>query len=135
MQHEIKHLNEKELREFGIVTGAIVAGLFGLFIPWLLEAKMPLWPWILAAVLTVWALVAPATLQPVYRVWMRFGMLIGSVTTPLVLGIAFFVMFLPTGLIMRAFGRDPMARKLDDHAPTYRVPSHKIHAKNMERPF
>jgi len=56
MQHEIKHVNEKELREFGIVTGAIVAGLFGLFIPWLLEAKMPLWPWILAGVLGTYTL-------------------------------------------------------------------------------
>jgi hypothetical protein len=135
MQHEIRHLDRKGLREFGIVTGAIVAGLFGLFFPWLLEIELPLWPWILAAVLIGWALLAPATLQPVYRGWMRVGLLIGTVTTPLILGIAFLALFVPTGLIMRALGRDPMARELDDRIPSYRVPSHERDAKHMERPF
>ncbi|MGW8367644.1 MAG: hypothetical protein ACWGPN_03060 [Gammaproteobacteria bacterium] len=36
----------KELREFGLVTGAMVAGLFGIFFPWLLEYPWPVWPWI-----------------------------------------------------------------------------------------
>ena len=133
--HEIKELNAKELREFGIVTGAIVAGLFGLFLPWLFGAKLPLWPWVITAILVVWALVAPASLRPVYRGWMRVGLLIGSVMTPLVLRTVFFVLILPVGLVMRALRYDPMARDLDDESPSYRVPSHQPAAKDMERPF
>ena len=133
--HEIKPLNRKELREFGFVTGSIVAVLFGLFFPWLLDAAIPLWPWILAAVLAVWALVAPDSLQPVYRVWMRFGLLISTVTTPLILGLVFYVVIFPIGLIMRVVRHDPMARKLDDDVSTYRVPSRKTDAKSIERPF
>lgn len=133
--HEIKQLDAKGLREFGLVTGAIVAGLFGLFLPWLFDFGVPLWPWILAAVLSLWALIAPATLEPVYRAWMRIGLLIGLVTTPLILGAVFFVVVLPTGVLMRLFGHDPMARELDKGAGTYRVPSRRIEAKNLERPF
>lgn len=133
--HEIKHLEPKELRDFGIVTGLIVAVIFGLFFPWLLDTGFPLWPWILAGILAVWALVAPASLQPVYRGWMRFGLLISSITTPLILGLVFYVVIMPFGVVMRAIGHDPMARKIDDEIPSYRVPSRKTDAKGMERPF
>lgn len=42
--HEIPELDRKGLRQFGLVTGGIVAGLFGLLFPWLLERALPLWP-------------------------------------------------------------------------------------------
>ncbi len=133
--HEIKQLDAKGLREFGLVTGGIVAGLFGLFLPWLFDSGIPVWPWILAVILALWAIIAPNTLEPVYRVWMRIGFLTGSVTTPLILGFVFFLVVLPTALVMRLIGHDPMARQLDEGVPTYRVPSQKIEAKNLERPF
>jgi len=135
MKHEIKALDRNGLREFGIVTGAIVAVLFGLLLPWLLGTRIPLWPWVLAGTLVVWALVAPGSLGPVYRVWMRFGLLIGSVTTPLILGIVFFLLIMPMGLVMRAFGHDPLSRALDEEAASYRVPSQKTDAESIERPF
>ncbi|MCU7923846.1 MAG: sxtJ [Candidatus Thiodiazotropha sp. (ex Dulcina madagascariensis)] len=135
MMHEIVELDQKGLREFGLVTGAIVAGLFGLFFPWLLEIGTPLWPWVVGGVLSIWGLAAPLTLRPVYRLWMKFGLLLSRITTPLVLGILFFGMFVPTALIMRLFQRDPMARKLDDGTKTYRIASHKVAKETMERPF
>ena len=133
--HEIAKLDTKGLREFGLVTGGIIAVLFGLFFPWLLEYPIPLWPWILFGVLAVWALVAPDTLAPVYRGWMRFGLMLSKVTTPLILGIVFFLVVLPMGLVMRLFRRDPMARRFDSGMMSYRVPSHKRSKQHMERPF
>lgn len=133
--HEIKHLDANELREFGFVTGGIVAVLFGLFFPWLLGTGIPGWPWILATILGIWALAAPASLQPVYRGWMRFGLLVGSITTPIILGLVFFAVIMPMGLIMRAFRHDPMARDLDDEIASYRTPSRKSDSKSIERPF
>jgi len=133
--HTIPELDRKGLREFGLVTGGIVAGLFGLFFPWLLEAQIPLWPWAVAGVLAVWALVAPASLRPLYRLWMRLGLLLSRITTPLILGIVFYIVILPVALVMKVVGRDAMARKFDDKAKTYRVPSRKASPQNMERPF
>jgi len=134
--HAIPELDRKGYRDFGLVTGAIVAVLFGLFFPWLFDRPLPLWPWIVLAVLGSWGLIAPMTLRPVYKVWMKFGLFMGTyIMTPLIMFIVFYGLFMPMGLIMRMFGKDGMARKLDSTAASYRVVSTKSPAKNLERPF
>ena len=131
----IPELDRKGLRSFGITTGVIVAVLFGLFFPWLLDHAIPRWPWILCGVLATWGVVAPSSLRPVYRVWMRFGLLMSKVTTPLILGIVFYVVITPIALVRALLQRDSMARKLDERAETYRVVSKKPERENLERPF
>jgi hypothetical protein len=133
--HSIPELDRKGLREFGLVTGAIVAGLFGLFFPWVLERAFPLWPWFVLVVLGGWALAAPTTLGPVYRGWMRIGLLLGKVTTPIVTGAIFVLIVVPVGLLMKAVRRDPMCRDLDRNRQSYRVPSEHPPKDNLERPF
>ena len=138
--HAIPELDRKGYREFGLVTGAIVAGLFGLLFPFLFgkafPAEYPWWPWILFAVLGSWGLIAPMTLRPIYNVWMKFGLFMGTyIMTPLIMFIVFYGMFMPMGLVMRLFGKDGMARKLDSTAKSYRVASIKSPVKNLERPF
>lgn len=134
--HAIPVLDRKGYRDFGLVTGAIVAVLFGLFFPWLFDRALPLWPWIIFAVLGSWGLIAPMSLRPVYNVWMKFGLFMGTyIMTPLIMFIVFYGMFMPMGLLMRLFGKDAMARKLDSTAESYRVSSTKAPAKNLERPF
>ena len=135
MAHHIRELDRKGLREFGLVSGAIVGGLFGIFFPWILETAWPLWPWIIVAALWVPALVAPFWLTAVYRVWMRFGLLASRVTTPLILGIVFVVIISPMALVKRVFGQDAMARGSDESAESYRVRSKRQPAKNLEKPF
>jgi hypothetical protein len=133
--HTIPELDRRGLREFGLVTGGILAGLFGLFFPWLLEFNIPLWPWVAGGVLGLWALAAPMSLRPVYYWWMRLALLLSHVTTPIILGIVFYLLFFPVGLVMRLIGRDPMARRFDAGATTYRVPSHKSPPDQLEKPF
>jgi hypothetical protein len=133
--HDIPELDRKGLREFAFVTGGILALLFGLFFPWLLESSYPLWPWMIACVLGGWGLAAPMTLQPVYRAWMKFGLLLSRITTPLILGIVFYGLIMPMGLVMRLSGHDPMARRFDDSAESYRVKHAKAPRKNVERPY
>ena len=45
---DIPELDRAGLRKFGLTTGAIVALLFGLFLPWLFDFGLPRWPWMLA---------------------------------------------------------------------------------------
>jgi len=132
--HLIPELDRKGLREFGLVTGGILVALFGLLIPWLLGRAFPLWPWIVMAVLAVWSLAAPLSLRHVYRLWMRFGLVLSRITTPLILGIVFYLLLTPMGLLRRLFGSDPMARKFDG-SDSYRVSSRQAPRKNLERPF
>jgi hypothetical protein len=134
MDHEIKTPDRNGLREFGLVTGGIVAGLFGLFFPWLLARPVPAWPWVIAGVLGGWGLVAPQSLGAVYRGWMKFGLLMSKVTTPVIMGIVFYLVITPIGLLRRLSGRDSLLRRFDTSA-SYRVPSAKPPVKNLERPF
>jgi hypothetical protein len=133
--HPIPELDRKGLREFGLVTGGIVAVLFGLFFPWLLDRPVPRWPWVIFGVLTVMGLAAPMALNPVYRTWMKFGLLMSKVMTPLIMSIAFFLTITPIGFLMRVMGKDYMARRLDSSAKSYRVPSKATPPKRLEKPF
>jgi hypothetical protein len=80
------------------------------------------------------ALLLPASLGPVYRVWMRFADVLGWINTRIILGLVFFAVFFPIGLIMRLFN-DPMRRKMDQAIDTYRITSTPPKPENMERPF
>ena len=131
----IPDIDRQGLRNFGLSTGIIVAGLFGLFFPWVLESSFPVWPWAILGVLGIWALLAPDSLNPVYRIWMRFGLLLSKITTPIIMALVFFLVVMPFGLVLRLLGKDPMRRRFDDTATTYRIKSIKSSKENLENPF
>jgi len=135
MSNEIQTLDKRGYRKFGLTTGAIIIGLFGLLIPWLFNLNYVKWPWILGGVLLLWALLLPATLKPVYIGWMKFGNVMNWINTRIILGILFYGIFLPIGVIMRLFGKDPMHRKPDSGLSSYRVTSEHDDKNNVERPY
>ena len=135
MTMAIEKLDKQGYRKFGLTTGAILAILFGLLLPWLFGFNYPKWPWIIAGVLAALALVLPVALQPIYIGWMRFGHVMNWVNTRIILGVLFYGMFFPIGILMRLFGKDPMHRKIDDKLSSYRVISENESKNNVERPY
>ncbi|MCH9693212.1 MAG: sxtJ [Gammaproteobacteria bacterium] len=131
----IPELDRKGLREFGLVTGAILVVLFGLLIPWVFDFGYPRWPWYIAGALAALAIIVPTWLGPVYYVWMRFGLLMSKIMTPLVLGIVFFLVITPVALFMKLISRDAMARSLKKEDTTYRVEREEIAREQIERPY
>lgn len=131
----IEEPDTRGLRHFGLVTGTLIAGLFGLLLPWLLGLAGSLWPWLVGAVLVLWAWWAPASLRPVYRGWMRLALLLSRITTPLILGAVFIVLFVPMALVMKLIGRDAMARRFRPSLRSYRLPSRKPSRQDMEKPY
>lgn len=132
---DIPELDRAGLRKFGLTTGAIIAVLFGVLFPWLLAAGTILWPWILFAVLAAMALIAPMSLRLVYHGWMRFGLFMSRFTTPLIMGLVFFLAITPVALIMKILGKDSMNRQLEKNETTYRVVSNKAARGSIERPY
>ena len=135
MTHQLMEMNNKNLREFGIVTGIIVVVLFGLLLPWLLDSTYPMWPWYMLAILAAIAVVVPMALKPVYKIWMRFGLIMGWINTRIILGIVFYVLFTPIALFLKLIGKDPMQRKLDINVKSYRIESKSSPREQMEKPF
>ena len=106
-------------RSFGIQVGAVLA-IVGL---WPLAHGGPprLWALIASALLLLSAAFVPAWLQPVNRLWSRFGLLLGRVVTPLVMGLLFFLVVTPIALLLRLFGKDVLRLRKDDSASSYWV--------------
>ena len=104
-------------RSFGIVF-AIVFLLIAPF-PLLGDGGVRLWSAGVAAVFGGLAFLAPELLAPLNTLWFKFGMLLSKIMSPIVMGILFFVTVTPTGLIMRARGKDLLRQKLDPDAETY----------------
>jgi hypothetical protein len=124
----------RELRRFGLIVG----GLFGVMGVWpaLVRGQGPrAWALALAAALILPALAAPRLLAPVQRVWTALGEALGWVNTRIVLGVIFFGVVTPTGLVLRLGGRDPMRRGFDDAAATYRVQRKTRPGAHMTRQF
>ena len=132
---DIPDLDRDELRKFGLTTGAIVAVLFGGLIPWIWDFRYPTWPWIVFGILAAFAILAPMLLQSVHRTWMRIGLAISKVTTPIVLGIVFFLVIMPFGIIIRLAGRDPLHRNLESSTDTYRVDPQISEHDSLEKPY
>lgn len=132
---QIPELDGPGLRKFGFTTGGIVAVLFGVAFPWLFEHEWPTWPWLVLAALAVPALVVPTALRPVYRAWMKLGLLASKITTPLILGSVFFLIICPMGLIRGVLGKNEMRQPFRAPAESYRLPSRRKPATDLEKPF
>lgn len=105
--------------------GAVMAGgLLLIALAPLRDGRPARW-WVIAVggAFSVFALVRPGVLQPLNVAWTRLGLLLNRVTGPILLGLIFYVVIVPTGLVMRMAGRDVLRRKRDRAAASYWQPS------------
>ena len=58
-------------------------------------------------------------LNPLNKIWFNFGILLGKMISPLVMGIIFFLVVTPIGVIMRVFGKDILSLKYDKKNKSY----------------
>ena len=135
MSQEILDLDRNGLRNFAWMFAAVVGSLFGLILPWLLSRDWPWEPWVIAAVFFAWGLMAPSTVRPFYRLWMRFGFVMNAIVTRIILGLVFYIVILLIGLVFRLRGRDSLHRKWNDQLQSYRIESQRTDSKHMEKPF
>ena len=126
--------SKRQLRHFGLIVGGIFA-LMGLW-PMVFRAAGPrLWALALAVGLIVPALVLPRSLTYVYRIWMAAAVILGWINARIILSTIFYGIVTPMGFVMRRLGRDPMQRRYEPHATTYRVPKPCRPATHMIRQF
>ncbi|MDJ0731368.1 MAG: SxtJ family membrane protein [Crocosphaera sp.] len=135
MFHEIPKLDKKGLGDFGLLTGAIIALLFGLALPLLWGYNLPLTPWIIGGTLAIVALFIPQSLAPIYQGWMRVAQVLAWVNSRVILGLIFFIIVTPMALIMKIIKRDPLKRKFEFRLETYRVSSQIKNKVSMEKPY
>ena len=133
-EHAVEAASNKR---FGLVVGGILL-LFGSIrtylhgeIGWLSGVLGGL-----GLVLILAALVKPDVLEGANRGWAKLGLLLHKVTNPIFLGGMYLIAIVPTGLLMRAFGLDPMGLRRE-RRDTYWIARGKggSTAQSLEKPF
>ena len=104
-------------RSFGFVFAAVFT-LIGLW-PLMGGGQVRIWALGIAAAFAVVVLARPGLLAPLNRLWTRFGLLLHKVVSPLIMGMLFYLTVTPIGLLMRAFGKDPLRLRPDPDAASY----------------
>jgi hypothetical protein len=126
----------KTLRDYGFLMGGAVVGLFSVY-PWLvLKRDFVGWPWAVLAGFWGLALVYPKALNPLYRAWMRVGLVLGKINSTILLTACYFVLFFPLAILFRLMKRDRLRRFSARGETTFRqlreIPRE---VKQMEQPF
>ena len=106
MQEKIKLPSN---RNFGIVF-SIVFLIIAIW-PILNQNEIRIWSIIISLIFLILGLINSKFLSPLNKAWFKFGLILGSIIAPIVMGIVFFIVVTPTGLIMKALGKDILGLK------------------------
>lgn len=90
---------------------------------------------ILAALFLLITVIIPQALLPLNKLWMRLGLLLGMIVGPIVLGIIFFGLVTPYGVVMRMFGRDELRLKFTKKSSHWISRSESIKSDSFKNQF
>jgi hypothetical protein len=135
LAHQVPaRLTAAEGRKFGVQVGLAFLAIAA-FLWW--RGKPGALPWLggLGGLLVAAGLLIPAQLGPVYKAWMGLALLLSKVTTPIFMGIVYYVVLTPIGLVMRLLGRDPLKHPGADGGVWVARPTGPGAHGSMERQF
>ena len=100
-------------KSFGIVF-FVVFLLISLY-PLLNNESIRIWSLVISIIFLILGILDSKILSPLNKIWFKFGIFLGKIISPIVMGIIFFLVVTPTGFIMRLLGKDVLNLKYNDH--------------------
>ena len=98
-------------RSFGIVF-FVVFFLIALY-PLIYNEEIRIWSLIISLIFLILGLINSRILNPLNKLWFKFGILLGKIVSPIIMGIIFFLVVTPIGFIMRILGKDLLNLKFN----------------------
>ena len=98
-------------KSFGIVF-FIVFLIIGIY-PLLSQNEVRLWSLIISIIFLILGLLNSKLLKPLNKIWFKFGILLGNIVSPLVMGLIFFFVVTPIGILMRILKKDLLNLKFN----------------------
>ena len=98
-------------RSFGIVF-FIVFIIIAIY-PFLNQGELRLWSLIVSIIFLILGLLNSKLLLPLNKIWFKFGILLGKIVSPLVMGLIFFFVVTPIGILMRILKKDLLNLKFN----------------------
>ena len=80
-----------------------------------------IWSAIISLAFLILVLTRSKLLTPLNRLWAKFGIILGSIIAPIVMGVVFFLVITPIGLFMKIIGKDLLSIKYDKKKETHWV--------------
>ena len=99
-----EEINKSSNRSFGLVF-FIVFLLIGIY-PLFKNGEFRSWSIIISLIFLVLGIIDSKLLSPLNKLWFKFGLMLGKIISPLIMGIIFFIVVTPTAIIMRILGKD-----------------------------
>ena len=99
-------------KSFGVVF--FIVFLIVSIYPLINNGELRIWSLITAIIFLILGLINSKVLTPLNELWFKFGLLLGKVVSPLIMGIIFFLVVTPIGLIMRIIGKDLLNLKFNN---------------------
>ena len=99
-------------RSFGIVF-FIVFLLIALY-PLISGGELRLWSFITSVIFLILGILNSIVLTPLNKLWFKFGIFLGKIVSPIIMGIIFFLVVTPIGILMRALGKDLLNLKYNN---------------------
>ena len=99
-------------KSFGIVFFIFFIAVA--FYPLINNEEYRLWALIISLIFLILGLINSSILTPLNLLWFKFGMMLGKVVSPIIMGLVFFCVVTPTGLIMRLFKKDLLNLKIKE---------------------
>ena len=127
--------DNKKLRNFGITLGVAGGIVLGVILPFVWGIRTGALPWVIGGVILGIAVLLPSCLRFVYEPWMKFAHYLGIINTSILLFIIFVLFVIPVAIVFKLRSSDPMNRKFDPEAASYRVASEQPDLDNLDRPF
>ena len=118
--HSIERSNE---RSFGIVF-TIFFLILSIY-PIINKETINVFFLIISIIIFVITILRPSLFYFPNKIWFKFGILLGKIVSPLVMGIIFYLTVTPTGIIMRLLRKDLLKKKLEIKEKTYWVKKNK----------
>ena len=108
-------------RSFGLVFFVVflLVSLWPLTDEGLLTEKIKVVPLFISVVFLILGLLNSKLLTPLNKLWFKFGITLGNIVAPIVMGIIYFLVVTPTGLIMKIIGKDLLNNKYDKNKKSY----------------
>ena len=99
-------------KSFGIVF--FVVFLLIAIYPLINNGELRIWSLVIAIIFLILGLVNSKVLTPLNKLWFKFGLFLGKIVSPLIMGIIFFFVVTPTAFIMRIIGKDLLNLKFNN---------------------
>jgi len=113
----LHHVPVASERSFGLLFVAIFAVVA--LLPLRHHGEVRTWALAISIVLLAVSLIRPQLLRPANHLWFRFSLLLNKIVSPVAMGVIFFLVATPTGLILRLMGKDSLRLRYDPAAKTY----------------